>query len=172
MGQIWFLRAPRNNQLSLALVPNSNLGPWLKLVRNICGFLMVSMNFSIWYLPHILICDNLSIDYMDANLVFHAQTKHMDLNYHFFFVSGWSLAITRSSLFLQLINLQMFSIRVQIHAFLYLVKTFWLCKGIFGLRRLNVIFGYVLVIQKTNISKNVVGLNFSISSRLNLSILS
>ena len=33
--------------------------------------------------PVLMHCDNLSATYMAANLVFHARTKHIGLDYHF-----------------------------------------------------------------------------------------
>lgn len=33
--------------------------------------------------PITLFCDNLSTTYMAVNLVFHARTKHIELDYHF-----------------------------------------------------------------------------------------
>ncbi|CAL2225684.1 unnamed protein product [Prunus armeniaca] len=35
------------------------------------------------YVPTLLLCDNLGTIYMASNSVFHAHTKHIELNYHF-----------------------------------------------------------------------------------------
>lgn len=54
------------------------------LVPNPFGFPVFSANFGNPVVsPTLLFCDNLSTTYMVANHIFHARTKHIELDYHF-----------------------------------------------------------------------------------------
>ena len=46
------------------------------------GYLLYELGGHIDYPVH-LYCDNLSTTYMASNLVFHARTKHIELDYHY-----------------------------------------------------------------------------------------
>lgn len=82
MVWIYFLGAPPSNGRPFDLVWNQNTVLWLMLMLNLFGSPMFSVNF-VFCAPTFLYCDNLSTTYTAANSVFHARTKHIELDFHF-----------------------------------------------------------------------------------------
>lgn len=78
----WFLGALKSNLLCLAQAPNLSIA---HLLTHACAETtwLSYLLYEPLVFPTLLHCDNLSATYMAANLVFHARTRHIELDYHF-----------------------------------------------------------------------------------------
>uniref|UniRef100_A0A2N9FN63 Reverse transcriptase Ty1/copia-type domain-containing protein n=1 Tax=Fagus sylvatica TaxID=28930 RepID=A0A2N9FN63_FAGSY len=74
----------RNKLQSLDLVLRPNIGPWplLQLNSPWLTYLLHDLGISL-STPPVLFCDNTSALHMTVNPVFHARTKHIELDFHF-----------------------------------------------------------------------------------------
>ncbi|CAB4298483.1 unnamed protein product [Prunus armeniaca] len=88
---IWFGLSFRQSPSPFALCGFSDFdwAGYLDTCRSTIGFCTTWISHLLHELelpssgPTILLCDNLSTTYMASNPVFHARTKHIELDYHF-----------------------------------------------------------------------------------------
>jgi hypothetical protein len=83
-----------------------------------------------------LSCDNLGATYLSANLVFHAQTKHIEVDYHFV-----RERVARKQLDVQFISTndqladgftKVLSVRVYFVGYIFCIIDYHICWDIFG----------------------------------------
>uniref|UniRef100_A0A2N9F8S5 Reverse transcriptase Ty1/copia-type domain-containing protein n=1 Tax=Fagus sylvatica TaxID=28930 RepID=A0A2N9F8S5_FAGSY len=82
---IVFLGPQRNKLRSPGLAPKLNISPWpLHAAAELTWltYLLCDLGLSSHSSP-VLFCDNTSALHMTVNPVFHARTKHIELDYHF-----------------------------------------------------------------------------------------
>lgn len=82
---ILFPGALRSSQPSLVRVPNRSIVLSLMLVLKLFGSLNSSMSLvnRFPFLFFSIFCDNISATYMADNPVFHARTRHIELDYRY-----------------------------------------------------------------------------------------
>lgn len=78
----WSPGALKSSPPLLIQVLSLSIGPCLMQALSSPDYLLYKLDACIQY-PILLHCDNLSAIYMVSNPVFHACTKHIELNYHF-----------------------------------------------------------------------------------------